>query len=313
MSTVSICKYLTTANGQNYNLIFMSTNSLKNSTMFTVRNLQPQTWYDVFLTMCSISSPISKILSIGTLEDVPGPVADVTGRDNDGIRIYWKPPRNSNGVIDHYALEWKNPRDHQTQIMINVSCCKFQFPDTINGDRFNVTIRAIGVTGTIGNPHYLDLKKAMLNSSRRLVTGSESLSDLWNEQNFVIILSVGILVLAIIGTVILGVYLNRRQYLLDEELPKNSESKIGTHPANGAGSSKLLLESQTLIQRTNVPVQHIATNCSVYNFYHLDEEETSESFPRKQVINLSLNDDNANTHTMQNKWNFRRPLVGPNG
>lgn len=281
--------------------------------MYTMRSLLPQTWYDVFLTTCGTSTPISNILSIGTLEDVPGPVADVTGRDNDGIRIYWKPPRNSNGVIDHYALEWKNPRDHQTQIMINVSCCKFQFPDTINGDRFNVTIRAIGVTGTIGNPHYLDLMKAMMNSSRRRITGSESLSDLWNKQNFVIILSASIMVLAIIGTIILKVYLNRQQYLLDEELPKKAESKILTHPANGAGSSKMLLESQTLIQRTNVPVQNAAPNCSVNNFYHLDEEETSESFPKKQVINSSLDDDETYSHTIQNNWNFRRPLVGPNG
>ena len=286
---------------------------MKNSTKFTVRNLQPQTWYDVFLTMCSTSSPISKVSNIVTLEDVPGPVADVSGRDNDGIRIYWKPPRNSNGVIDHYALEWKNPHDHQTQIMINVSCCKFQFPDTINGDRFNVTIRAIGVSGTIGNPHYLDLKKAMMNSSRRQITGSESLSDLWNEQHFVIILSVGIVVLAIIGTVILAVYLNRQKYLLDEELPKKSESKLVTHPANGAGNSKILLESQTLIQRTNVPVQHNASNCSVNSFYHLDEEETSETFPKKQDNNLTLNDDAAYKQTIQNNWNFRRPLVGPNG
>lgn len=281
--------------------------------MFTVRSLQPQTWYDVFLAMCGTSTPISNTLSIGTLEDVPGPVADVTGRDNDGIRIYWKPPRNSNGVIDHYALEWKNPRDHQTQIMINVSCCKFQFPDTINGDRFNVTIRAIGVTGTIGNPHYLDLMKAMMNSSRKRVTGSQSLSDLWNEQNFVIILSASIMVLAIIGTIILKVYLNRRQYLLDEELPKKAESKIVTHPANGAGSSKMLLESQTLIQRTNVPVQNLAPSCSINSFYHLDEEETSESFPRKQVISSSIDDDATYTHSIQNNWNFRRPLVGPNG
>ncbi|CAO1437220.1 unnamed protein product [Diamesa tonsa] len=281
---------------------------LKNSTMFTLRNLQPQTWYDVFLTTCSDSSPISKVSSISTLEDVPGPVADVSGRDNDGIRIYWKPPRNSNGVIDHYALEWKNPHDHQTQMMINVSCCKFQFPDTVNGDRFNVTIRAISVTGNIGNPHYLDLKKAMMNSSRRQITVSESFTDLWNEQHFVIILSVSIVVLAIIGTVILAVYLNRRQYLLVEELPKKSESKLVTHPANGAGNSKILLESQTLIQRTNVPVQQIAPNCSFNSFYHLYEEETSEAFPKKEV-----NDDAAYKHTIQNNWNSRRPLVGPNG
>ena len=264
--------------------------------MFTVRKLLPQTWYDVYLTKCHTSTPVSKILSIGTSEDVPGPVADVTGRDNEGIRIYWKPPRNSNGAIDHYALEWKNPRDHQTHIMLNVSCCKFQFPDTINGDRFNVTIRAIGVTGTIGNPHYLDLRKAMMNNSKRLGKSNESFTDLWNEQRFVILFGALFIVLAIIGTIIIGVYLNRRQYLLDEEIPKKSENKILTHPANKAGNSKMLLESQTLIQRTNTPAPQVA-NYIVNNFYQLDEEETSESFPRKQVIFLSLDDSQHPNYT----------------
>ncbi|CAO1436821.1 unnamed protein product [Diamesa serratosioi] len=262
--------------------------TLKDSTMFTVRNLQPQTWYDVFLKMCSTSQASSKVLTVGTTLDVPGPVIDVTGQDNKGIFIKWKPPRNPNGVIAHYTLEWRNLRVNHSLMMVNVSSCKFQFPNTLNGDRFNVTIRAIGVTGTIGNPHYLDLKKAMLNNPIRSNIEDEDGLELWNEQNMSFVFCVAILLLAIIGTIIFGIYWNHRQCQKNEDDSKNPGNVMTTNTGNG--NLKSLVELHTLIQKniSDPPLVLMVPNYSVNSFYHLEEEETSEQISNESQRQLVI-------------------------
>ena len=257
--------------------------------MFNVRNLLPQTWYDVFLKMCSTSTPVSKILNVGTYLDVPGPVIDVTGQDNSGIFIKWKPPRNPNGVIDHYTLEWRNPRVNHSLMMVNVSSCKFQFPNTLNGDRFNVTIRAIGVTGTIGNPHYLDLKKAMLNNPIRSSIDDEDGSELWSNQNLPFVSCVVILLIAIIGTLMFGIYWNHRQCKKNKDEPKNlTGNVIVTNTGNG--NLKSLVELHTLIQKniSDPPLVLMVPNYSVNSFYHLEEEETSEQISNESQRQLVI-------------------------
>lgn len=256
--------------------------------MFTVRNLQPQTWYDVFLKLCGTSQPSSKILNVGTSLDVPGPVIDVIGQDNRGIFIKWKPPRNPNGVISHYSLEWRNPRVNHSLMMVNVSSCKFQFPNTANGDRFNVTIRAIGVTGTIGNPHYLDLKKAMLNNPVRSSIDDEDSSDLWTEQNLPFVFCVGILLLAIIGTLLFGIYWNHRQCQKSKDDSKSSGNVIESNAGNG--NLKSLVELHSLLQKniSDPPLVLMVPNYSVNSFYHLEEEETSEQISNESQRQLVI-------------------------
>lgn len=79
---------------------------------------------------------------------VPGPVANTSIGWDRGIVLKWDLPRNPNGKIYYYSIEWIL---HGETHNINVTDHEFRFPNTKITDRFNITVRAVG-EGGIGNP-----------------------------------------------------------------------------------------------------------------------------------------------------------------
>lgn len=75
---------------------------------------------------------------------------------DNGIVLYWNPPTNPNGEIAMYSLEWSLKNE---TYKTNVTQSPFRFHNTSNSDRFNITIRAIGSTGSIGIPIYINPDK----------------------------------------------------------------------------------------------------------------------------------------------------------
>lgn len=67
---------------------------------------------------------------------------------DNGIVLRWKPPRNPNGDIYYYSLEWTFKNVSYKQ---NVTELTFKFPNTTSTDRFNITVKAFGVAG-LGYP-----------------------------------------------------------------------------------------------------------------------------------------------------------------
>ena len=65
-----------------------------------------------------------------------------------GIVLKWNEPKNPNGLIHYYTIEWTL---HDVTHSANVTECSFKFPNTLTTDRFNITVRAIG-DGGVGNP-----------------------------------------------------------------------------------------------------------------------------------------------------------------
>lgn len=79
---------------------------------------------------------------------VSGPVTQAQIVTDNGIVLQWKPPRNPNGDIHHYLLEWTFKNVSYKQ---NVTELSFKFPNTTSTDRFNITVKAFGVAG-LGYP-----------------------------------------------------------------------------------------------------------------------------------------------------------------
>lgn len=65
-----------------------------------------------------------------------------------GFVLKWNEPKNPNGIISYYTVEWTL---HDVTQSANVTERFFKFPNTLTSDRFNITVRAIG-EGGVGNP-----------------------------------------------------------------------------------------------------------------------------------------------------------------
>lgn len=79
---------------------------------------------------------------------VPGPVTQSHIVFDNGIVLHWKPPHNPNGEIYNYLLEWTFENVVHKQ---NVTGLSFKFPNATSTDRFNITVKALGVAG-LGYP-----------------------------------------------------------------------------------------------------------------------------------------------------------------
>ena len=100
---------------------------------------------------------------------VPGPITEAQIIANNGIFLQWKPPRNPNGEISHYQLEWTKNNVTYKQ---NVTELSYKFPNTTNDDRFKIIVKAYGVSGfgypLIINPEkYKNLPGNLANSPER--------------------------------------------------------------------------------------------------------------------------------------------------
>lgn len=86
---------------------------------------------------------------------MPGPISDARIKTYNGMTLEWNPPRNPNGEIYHYLVEWsfKNATHKQ-----KVTELKFSFPNTTSTDFFNITVRAFGSAGE-GIPLFVNPEK----------------------------------------------------------------------------------------------------------------------------------------------------------
>ncbi|KAL7017913.1 hypothetical protein ACKWTF_010565 [Chironomus riparius] len=124
---------------------------------FYISKLQPTSNYDVFIKDCN-ENYLTTEVNFQTLRDVPGPVIDSNLEKNKGLILHWNPPRNPNGKIHNYLVEWTF--NNQTY-NATVTGQKFRFPNTKDTDRFNISVRAIG-EGGIGHPLIIDPSRSAM-------------------------------------------------------------------------------------------------------------------------------------------------------
>ena len=72
--------------------------------------------------------------------------------------LKWNPPRNPNGKIHNYLVEWTL---NNITYNATVNEQKFRFPNTKDTDRFNISVRAIG-EGGIGHPLIIDPSRSSM-------------------------------------------------------------------------------------------------------------------------------------------------------
>lgn len=89
---------------------------------------------------------------------VPGPITNHKILQTDGIELEWEAPVFANGNLTHYLIEWTMMNKTLAEnVPIHGGSNTFKFPNTKDGDRFNITIRAVSEFGA-GIPIYINLR-----------------------------------------------------------------------------------------------------------------------------------------------------------
>lgn len=88
---------------------------------------------------------------------VPGPITNHKILESNGILLEWEAPVFAYGRLTHYLIEWTVMNNtHAEQAPIRSGRNSFKFPHTKDGDRFNISIRAVNEFGA-GIPVYINL------------------------------------------------------------------------------------------------------------------------------------------------------------
>lgn len=119
----------------------------------------------MYLRTCTSAEPITDIIDVLTRPDVPGKVNNPRLSIEDGVVIHWKAPTEQAGVfVQLYSIEWEIQGGRSVSANLTADQCSFKLPGITVEDKFSVSIRAIGNTGT-GVPHFFNL--ANLAASQR--------------------------------------------------------------------------------------------------------------------------------------------------
>uniref|UniRef100_A0A6B2EER7 Putative neural cell adhesion molecule l1 n=1 Tax=Phlebotomus kandelakii TaxID=1109342 RepID=A0A6B2EER7_9DIPT len=126
-----------------------------NRSSVEVTELMPFTKYQMFLSNCNSTQPITEVIYVQTPQDVPGPVTKHRLTLNGGIELHWSPPVNPNGVLQYYSIVW-NREEAEMAANVSINENSFKLPNVTSEERINITIRAVGSAG-IGIPIYMNL------------------------------------------------------------------------------------------------------------------------------------------------------------
>lgn len=185
------------------------------------------------------------LLTLTIYLTVPGPVTQSHIITDGGIVLHWKPPHNPNGEIYNYLLEWTFDNVTHKQ---NVSELSFKFPNTTSADRFNITVKALGVAG-LGYPLIINPDKWGILPHNNMIGSAEQQNTTIYFDSFMIFAIIFISLILVV--LVVGYVVCRRHRIC-----KNSNGIINseqssfpptTSPLAETIRSEEMYEMQTLI------------------------------------------------------------------
>ncbi|KAG5672256.1 hypothetical protein PVAND_002397 [Polypedilum vanderplanki] len=162
--------------------------------IFYIRTLLPTSNYDVYIKDCN-ENYVSTAVNFQTLRDVPGPVGDYRlTLDANELVLHWEPPKNPNGEIFYYIITWTI---NNVTYEENVTSLFFRFPNTKNGDKFYIVVKAVG-EGGVGNPLILDPKRTEMYKFEIITPMPTTLAIDQLAVFFVIVVSIVLIILTLL-------------------------------------------------------------------------------------------------------------------
>lgn len=158
--------------------------------------------------------------------------------------LFWSPPKNPNGVISSYLVEWTI---NNVTYNATVSEQKFKFPHTKDTDKFNISVRAIGEAG-YGHPLIIDpSRSAILPYDIYSPNKSKSVQISFDSLMISFIVAISILLCLFVIVYVLN---RRHRYCKNSNgIINNEQSSFSptTSPVMDNTRSDEMYEMQTLI------------------------------------------------------------------
>ncbi|KAJ6637567.1 Protogenin A [Pseudolycoriella hygida] len=110
---------------------------------FRIKSLAPNTMHRIFLYDCIQNYSQMGEINARTKQDIPGPITNYNIYNQNGWKLEWKPPEQTNGLLNirYYEIEWTiNNELHSANVTVDTNY--FELPIG-QGDKFNITIRAV--------------------------------------------------------------------------------------------------------------------------------------------------------------------------